>query len=167
MKIAAISCFVILVSLLVAVPMRAQSSGGAEQAVAALEAKWLEAQKTSNPDLLAPLLADKFVNTSGDGVVTLKTETLGLVKSSKYTRAEYTDVKVTVFGNTAIATGIFKGTGTDTLGKPVTVNDRHLDQAGQRKVAMRGQPCLTHQMSGWRKLGIIKPGSSSLLAERQ
>jgi hypothetical protein len=98
MKIAAISCFVILLSLLVAVPMRAQNSGGAEQAVAALEAKWLEAQKTSNPDLLAPLLADKFVNTSGDGVVTLKTETLGLVKSSKYTSAEYTDVKVTVFG---------------------------------------------------------------------
>ena len=127
MKIAAISCFVILVSVLAAVPMRAQSSGGAEQAVAALEAKWLEAQKTSNPDLLAPLLADKFVNTSGDGVVTLKTETLGLVKSSKYTSAEYTDVKVTVFGNTAIATGIFKGTGTDTSGKPVTVNERWTD----------------------------------------
>lgn len=127
MKSAAILCSVILVSLLVAVPLRGQTSGGAEQAVAALEAKWLEAQKTSNPDLLAPLLADKFVNTSGDGVVTLKTETLGLVKSSKYISAEYTDVKVTVFGNTAIATGIFKGTGTDASGKTVTVNERWTD----------------------------------------
>lgn len=127
MKSATILCSVILVSLLVAVPLRAQNSGGAEQAVAALEAKWLEAQKTSNPGLLAPLLADKFVNTSGDGVVTLKTETLGLVKSSKYTSAEYTDMKVTVFGNTAIATGIFKGTGTDATGKTVTVNERWTD----------------------------------------
>ena len=127
MKIAAILCSFILILLVVAGPMRAQNNGGAEQAVAALEAKWLEAQKTSNPDLLAPLLAEKFVNTSGDGVVTAKAETLGLVKSSKYTSAEYTDVKVTVFGNTAIATGIFKGSGTDASGKAVTVNERWTD----------------------------------------
>ena len=67
MKIVAILCSFILILLLVAVSMRAQNNGGTEQAVAALEAKWLEAQKTSNADLLAPLLAEKFVNTSGDG----------------------------------------------------------------------------------------------------
>ena len=49
------------------------------------------------------------------------------MKSSKYASVEYTDVKVTVFGNTAIATGIFKGLGTDTSGKAVTVNERSTD----------------------------------------
>jgi hypothetical protein len=127
MKGTVILCSVVLVSLLVATSLRAQKAGGAEQAVAALEGQWLQAQKDSNPDLLAPLLADKFVNTSSDGVVTLKTETLGLVKSSKYTIAEYTDVKVVVFGNTAIATGIFKGKGTDASGRPVVINERWTD----------------------------------------
>jgi len=44
-------------------------SGGTEQAVAALEQKWLESQQTNNPDLVAPLLADKIVDTSSDGKV--------------------------------------------------------------------------------------------------
>jgi hypothetical protein len=44
-----------------------QTGGGAEKAVAALEQQWLQAQKTNNPDLVAPLLADKFVNTLSDG----------------------------------------------------------------------------------------------------
>jgi ketosteroid isomerase-like protein len=83
--------------------------------------------ETSNPDLLAPLLADKFVNTSTEGVVTPKAETLAIVKSSKYTTAEYIDVKVTVFGDTAIATGIFRGKGTDTSGKPFEANERWTD----------------------------------------
>src|SRR5580700_6615893 len=37
-----------------------------EQAVAALEQQWLQAQKTNNPDLIVPLLADNFVDTSRD-----------------------------------------------------------------------------------------------------
>ena len=48
----------------------------AEKAVAAQEQQWLRAQKTNNPDLLAPLLAEKFINTSSDGKVTGKSETL-------------------------------------------------------------------------------------------
>jgi hypothetical protein len=39
-----------------------QVTGETEKAVAALENQWLQSQKTNNPDLLAPLLADKFVN---------------------------------------------------------------------------------------------------------
>ena len=42
---------------------------GTEQAVAALEQKWLQAQQTNNSDLVAPLLADKIVDTSSDGKV--------------------------------------------------------------------------------------------------
>ncbi len=105
----------------------AQNSSGTEQAVAALEARWLEAQKTSNPDLLAPLLADKFVNISTDGTVSDKAATLALVKSGKWSSAEYVGVNVTIFGDTAIARGDFRGKGTDASGKPVVVNERWTD----------------------------------------
>ncbi len=51
---------------------QAQRPGGTEKAVAALEQQWLQSQKTNNPDLVAPLLADKFVDTTIDGKVTDK-----------------------------------------------------------------------------------------------
>ena len=72
-----------------------------------------------NPDLLAPLLADNLVNTPSDGKVSGKAEILADIKSTKWTSAEYTDVKVRVFGDTAIAFGGFKGKGTDGSGKPL------------------------------------------------
>lgn len=104
-----------------------QSAAATQKTVSALEQTWLQAQKTSNPDLLAPLLADKFVNTGSDGAVTAKAETLTLVKRMKFDSGEYYDVQVTVFGSAAIATGGFRGRGTDASGKPLTVNERWTD----------------------------------------
>lgn len=127
MKRIFVLCSVALASFMSAAWSPAQNSSGAEQAVAALEARWLEAQKTSNPDLIAPLLAEKFVNISTDGTVSDKGATLALVKSGKWGSAEYVDVKVTVFGDTAIARGDFRGKGTDASGKPVEVNERWTD----------------------------------------
>ena len=106
---------------------QAQSTGESEKAVAALEQQWLESQKTNNPNLVAPLLADKFVETSSDGKVMNKAEALAQAKATKYVSAEYQDVKVTVFGDTAIATGSFKGKGTDASGKPMDVHERWTD----------------------------------------
>jgi uncharacterized protein (TIGR02246 family) len=106
---------------------QAQSTDGTDKAVAALEQQWLQSQKTSNPDLLAPLLADKLVITASDGKVTGKAETLASLKTTKYEDADYSDVKVTVFGNTAIATGGFKGKVTDATGKPLDMNERWTD----------------------------------------
>ena len=106
---------------------QAQMTGGTEKAVAALEEQWLQAQKTNNVDLLAPLLADKFVNTGSDGKVTGRAETLAELKTMKWNTADYTDLKVTVFGDTAIATGDFKSKGTDTAGKAFDVDIRWTD----------------------------------------
>src|SRR5690349_15139034 len=58
-----------------------QPGGGTEKAVAALEQQWLQSQKTNNPELYAPLLADKFVNTNSEGKVTGKAETLANAKT--------------------------------------------------------------------------------------
>ena len=98
-----------------------------EKAVAGLEQKWLESQKANNPDMVAPLLADKFVSTGSDGKVNDKAGALADQKNTKYTSAEYENVKVTVFGDIAIATAGFKGKGTDASGKPMDVHERWTD----------------------------------------
>src|SRR5712691_1182317 len=104
-----------------------QTTGGTEKAVAALEQQWLQSQKTNNPDLVAPLLADKFMMTGNDGKVTGKAELLATAKATKYESVEYDDVKVAVFGDTAIARGGFKATGTDASGKPIDIHERWTD----------------------------------------
>jgi uncharacterized protein (TIGR02246 family) len=106
---------------------QAQMAGDTEKAVAALENQWLQSQKTNNPDLVAPLLADKFVSTGADGKVENKSDSIAEAKTRKYSSADYENVKVTVFGDTAIATGVFKGEGTETSGKPFKEHERWTD----------------------------------------
>jgi Domain of unknown function (DUF4440) len=127
MKKTWIWCLICLLSLESAALSQAQQTGGIEKAVAALEAQRLQSQRTSNPDLLAPLLAEKFVNTGSDGKVTAKAETLAIIKTTKFDSIEYYDLKVTMFGDTAIATGGLKGKGTDGSGKPIVVDERWTD----------------------------------------
>ena len=103
------------------------TSSGTEKAVAALEQQWLNSQMTNNPDLVAPLIADKFTNTDPEGKVTSKSEMLTTAKATKYTSVDYEDLKVTVFGDTAIAIGTFKAKGTDGTGKPMNVRERFTD----------------------------------------
>ena len=119
---------VALVSLTVATQAADKKiNGGTEQTVAALEQKWTGAGKASNEDAVAPLLADKYVNTGSDGKTIGKAETLAHTKAAKWEINEISDVKVTVFGNTAIATGNWAGKGTDDNGKPVDEHERFTD----------------------------------------
>jgi ketosteroid isomerase-like protein len=104
-----------------------QASGTTEKAVLALENQWLKSQQTNNADLAAPLWADKIVSTGADGKVMNKAQSLADAKATKYTAASYENVQVTVFGDTAIATGVFNGKGTDSSGKPMDVRDRWTD----------------------------------------
>ena len=123
MKRVWICCLIGFVLLSNVASSQAQTTGATEKAVAALEQQWLQSQKTNNPDLVAPLIADRFVNTGLDGKVTDKAELLADAKATKYSSIEYEDVKVTVFGDTAIATGASKSKGTDASGKP---RDEHV-----------------------------------------
>ncbi len=106
---------------------QAPQTAGVEKAVAALENQWLQSQKTNNPDLVAPLLAEKFVSTSSDGKVSGKAALLADAKATKWTSVENEDVQIRVFGDTAIATGGFKGKGTDSSGKPIDHHSRWTD----------------------------------------
>ncbi|HXM99015.1 MAG TPA: nuclear transport factor 2 family protein [Candidatus Dormibacteraeota bacterium] len=127
MKKLLMSCLIGLISLSGAVWSQAQDTSGTEKAIVALEQQWLQSQKTNNPDLVAPLLADKFIISESDGKVSNKSEMLASSKSSKYENVEYQDLKVTVFSNTAIATGIFKGKVTDASGKTTDEYARFTD----------------------------------------
>ena len=124
MKRSLIWCSLVLVLLASAAWSQ---SGGTEKAVAALEQTWLKSQQTNNPDLIVPLLADKFIETGADGKLMDKTAAIAMSKAMKYSSAEYEDLKVTVFGNTAIATGGFKGKGTDASGQSFDDNERWTD----------------------------------------
>ncbi len=128
MKTTLVCCAVVLLSLLVAAQTKeSKMGGGTEQAVAALEQQWVDASKASNPEPLAPLLADKFVNTDAQGKEIGKAETLAHTKAAKWQTNQISDVKVTVFGNTAIATGVWVGKGSDENGKPVDTHERWTD----------------------------------------
>ena len=128
MKQTWVSCFLGLLLLVTAVwSQDDKAGGGTEKAVAALEQQWLQSEKTNNPDLVAPLLADKFVNTDDEGRVSGKAATLAEAKATKFESISYGDVKVTAFGNSAIATGDFTAKGTDASGKVMDVHERFTD----------------------------------------
>jgi ketosteroid isomerase-like protein len=128
MKYARAWCLLGLLSLSgIASAQAPQAAGGIEKAVMALENQWLQSQKTNNPDLVAPLLAEKLISTDKDGKVMNKAQMLADSKATKFTSADYENVQVTVFGDTAIASGGFKGKGMDSSGKAFDTHDRWTD----------------------------------------
>ena len=102
------------------------TNGETEKVVAALENQWFEADRTNNPDLIEPLLADRYVETDMDGKIADRAQTLSDARARKYSSAEVEDLKVTVYGDTAIATGKYRGKGTDS-GQPFTEYARWTD----------------------------------------
>jgi len=91
----------------------APKAGTAEEAVIAGENQITKSQQTNNVELQAPLLADKYVATDEDGTVLIgKEANLADAKLTTFSSMELTDLKVTVFGDTAIATGTFADKGT-------------------------------------------------------
>jgi uncharacterized protein (TIGR02246 family) len=105
-----------------------ETAAAAEKAVAALENEWVVAQRTNNAERVAPLLADNFVQTSGDGKVTVsKAAALATARAEKFSSMEYLGLKVYVFGNTAVAIAGFHATGTDAAGKAFDENGRFTD----------------------------------------
>ena len=130
MKKTCICCLLALISGVSTGWAQTRGSGPAARAgkaVAAREQQWLQSHRTNNPDLVAPLLGKSIVATLSDGRVHNKAELLAIDKKTKYDSVDYTDVKVSVFGNTAIATGGFDAKGTDEAGKQFEAHERWTD----------------------------------------
>jgi hypothetical protein len=114
-------------SLVAASASHAQAtSAGTEKAITALEVQWLQSEKTNNPDLAAPLFGDRYIATGSDGKLEDKAQTLADAKARTWTSAEYEDLKVQAYGDVAIATGAYKGKGSDS-GKPFAEHLRWTD----------------------------------------
>jgi ketosteroid isomerase-like protein len=117
-----------LLALAGAINVQAQQTGGdTHKTIMDLEIQWLEADKANNPDAVASMMSDKYIATNSEGKLDDKAKTLEQVKTRKYNTAEYEDIRITVFGNTAIARGGFRGSGTEPSGKPFTEHLRWTD----------------------------------------
>jgi len=92
-----------------------------------LEQAWADAQKAGDAANVAPLLADNFINTDVDGNLSGKSELLSNLKGGKWEQNEISDVKVSVYGDTAIATGAWAGKGVDGDGTKVDRRERWTD----------------------------------------
>jgi hypothetical protein len=74
-------CLLGVLSLAAAASSHAQqSSVGTEKTIDTLENQWLQAQRTNNPDLVSPILAEKFVYTDGEGKLDTKAAMLADAK---------------------------------------------------------------------------------------
>jgi ketosteroid isomerase-like protein len=104
MKIAFAWCVLGFLALSNVTISRAEgSSGDTEKAVTALEKQWTQAETANNADLIAPLLADKFMVTESEGQLIDRAAFLAEERSSQYSSSEIDDLKISVFGDTAIA----------------------------------------------------------------
>ncbi len=101
--------------------------GGVAQAITQMEQDWAANSKAGKIDAIAPILADSFVNMDSDGTISNKTQSLDRMKGSKWQINQVSDVKVTVHGNTAIASGAWQGKGTMANGKAVDAHEHWVD----------------------------------------
>jgi ketosteroid isomerase-like protein len=127
MKIAFAWCVLGFLALSNVTISRAEgSSGDIEKAIAALEKQWAQAETANNADLIAPLLADKFMITESEGQVMDRAAFLAEERSNQYSSSEIDDLKIRVFGDTAIASYALRQKYT-TKGKAFDTHTRETD----------------------------------------
>jgi ketosteroid isomerase-like protein len=87
----------------------AQQADPREGKLVVLERLWNEAQVNRDSAALDALVGERFVNTEYDGEVSDKTKFLADIKDPLFrpTTANIQEVKVNMFGNTAVVTGIY------------------------------------------------------------
>jgi ketosteroid isomerase-like protein len=100
----------------------------AEQALLALEQRWVTAAKASDGEAVGALLAENFVSIDSDGSMRTKAEVVERTTKGKWTSATMSEMKVIMHGNnTAVVTGVWAGVGTDGGGKAVDARERWAD----------------------------------------
>ncbi len=97
--------------------------------IVALEKAWNQAYKLGDKRALGGLLDDEIVLINDDGTVQTKAQFLASVKkaaSSQEQQVAPESMSVHVYGNTAIATGVFRAKGVEG-GKPYVRRERFVD----------------------------------------
>jgi uncharacterized protein (TIGR02246 family) len=102
-------CFLSLV-LSAAVPIQAQqaktdSDSAISQTLQAIERAWLNAEKNHDASTFEKLVADDWIAISPDGKSQTKDERAAEIKTAHVVSATLGEMKVRVFGDTAVVTG--------------------------------------------------------------
>jgi ketosteroid isomerase-like protein len=97
------------------------------EAITKLEHEWASAVKASDSAKAMSLLSEIFIDMDSQGSLHNKSEVLDWIQHSRWQVCEISNVKVVVHGDTALATGIWRGKGTSPDGKPVDAHERWLD----------------------------------------
>lgn len=101
----ALSCFALGVLLACPVTLRAASHETDRAAVMRLAHQWLHASMTRDKAALARILADDFIDTSYRGKLRTKADMLA-VSAAPHASQQLGDLKVRLYGDTAIMTGV-------------------------------------------------------------
>jgi len=118
--------FAVLFLLVTSGVAQSKPAGDAVAAVQAMEDKWTEAARKNDVAVIDGLLAANVAVTNATGEMRPKAVFLAELRDRKYDSVRVADSKVTVFGDTAIATGFWGAKGTS-KGKPFEENERYTD----------------------------------------
>jgi ketosteroid isomerase-like protein len=106
--------------------LAAYAQGDATEIVA-LERKWAASQAAGDVAPVAAMLAPSFISTNVDGHTSGRDQILANMKGGHWEQNEISDEKVTLYGNTAIATGAWTGKGVDGSGTRIDRHERWTD----------------------------------------
>jgi ketosteroid isomerase-like protein len=121
-------CFFALVCAL-AMPVVAQDNGSVESRIIAMEKAWNQAYKFRDKKALGQILHDSIVLVNDDGSLQSKSIFLASfdeAKPSDQQQADPESISVHVFGDVAIATGVFREKGVEN-GKAYIRRNRFVD----------------------------------------
>jgi ketosteroid isomerase-like protein len=123
-----VSVLMTLIGVAVLAPAQADNRTGVQTKIIALEKAWNQAYKLGDRRALDGLLDEQIVLINDDGTVQSKTEFLASVKASNSQEQQVApeSMSVHVFGNTAIATGVFRAKGIEG-GKSYVRRERFVD----------------------------------------
>jgi ketosteroid isomerase-like protein len=104
------------------------TNSGVQSKIIALEKAWNQAYKLGDARALEGILDDRIVLINDDGSIQTKAEFLASVHPAKYQEQQLApeSINVRVFGNTAIATGVFRAKGVE-AGKSYVRRERFVD----------------------------------------
>jgi ketosteroid isomerase-like protein len=121
--------FVALIAVLVGSIAAQEHAGSVESKIIAMEKAWNQAFKFRDKKALGEILHDSIVLVNDDGSLLSKGAFLGSVDSAKPSedqQAEPESISVHVFGDVAIATGVFRQKGIEN-GKAYVRRNRFVD----------------------------------------
>jgi len=121
--------FVLVLAGAMATPVVAQNDSDGESKVIAMEKAWNQAYKSRDGTALGGIFHDSIVLVNDDGSLESKSEFLtniNTAKSSSNQQADPESIKVRMFGEVAIATGVFRQSGFDN-GKAFVRRNRFVD----------------------------------------